>query len=1111
MANDQAALDAIRQLLQQEVSPTDWREHLRKTQKPRLVPELTASDDDFLEYWRWAETETPADAARQLKLVEICERRPPAFGAIARFLSPDSTVINDRLKSLWDRVSSEHNEASHELAQALREWLMLNSQYFRDELVEAALGIGTGQTEALKRLVRIAPNLAFERLSAKQPKQDAADHSAALAGLARWGWDTSTEAMHQSWIERLKQIAADRSAPLKARSTAFAAVLSVPWPERDSWFLGLFRQPRTKPQEKYEADDNPLAGGVASAPDYWIPQIIPLVTDKDAVVRANAVDCLIQFQNEKARRDALLPILPWVGDRKWVLGADKYSRLRLLQSLTDIEIPECVPHLKKSVLGDKGPELAATAKAIAHYKTTELIAPLKAAARRETESLYRRDAVRALLELDGFTAIEIGRGLRDYALKVAELPDGRWTDESWEKIEKQPHDLLLDVGHEVSRFGVCNDEATKSTLELLKPLVATNPRAAAIISKAIVGWPTPSSYRESIRRLREGDFPAEWLRELIDAKTQFATAFKETSDLAGVAAGIQVAIIANPEAIKRILAGDDPKSKLALLACARVKRLELPIPEVSAFLDGQDKDLVSAADHYLEVLDTPVARQELQKRSRGQARVLGSQLNFSAFEMEKGEISKSERKLRDLVLSPDGPDEIYALLSEGNFGGDGQRALLVYKDHALIHRIDGNGRTRKYDLSTAELNALRDWIVGNDVANLPAYDEGTMDGIQLQYVHITRDGGERVFMNNPPGGPMGAASFSPGISEPRPDPIVYGELTRRMMHLNEKPMEVVYESFQGLAGFRIVHAREDGEVFGLIFENGRLLAGINVGYPKPIEWHKVAGEAMADEFEIRPPDPPERERWPDFTIREDDVVAVREGPLAGKRISPATREKDKLEGLWISGPAGAPELLARGDFANLVLSGGGEWIVVAKAATAKSWAAPNGVVRIHLRDKRMIPVDLPPAENFNPLAWIAAHQRVLLYRQRDDPRLLPPRDKPDPNAGPENPEYHLLDPITGKLERLEGEFRPLRRLEGHDLQPTGKPNEFWAAIIEKADDPEPTTVLGKYSTQQFRFIESVRFPGTWFKSWHCVIDQSNRCAWIAVNGDLLRVHLPETD
>ena len=43
----------------------------------------------------------------------------------------------------------------------------------------------------------------------------------------------------------------------------------------------------------------------------------------------------------------------------------------------------------------------------------------------------------------------------------------------------------------------------------------------------------------------------------------------------------------------------------------------------------------------------------------------------------------------------------------------------------------------------------------------------------------------------------------------------------------------------------------------------------------------------------------------------------------------------------------------------------------------------------------MFNVDLPPADNFDPVAWIEARKRALIYRQRD----------PDGKAGPEKPEF----------------------------------------------------------------------------------------------------------
>lgn len=432
--------------------------------------------------------------------------------------------------------------------------------------------------------------------------------------------------------------------------------------------------------------------------------------------------------------------------------------------------------------------------------------------------------------------------------------------------------------------------AAKAIIKDIQQLERTNQRAAEVLWNALARWPTSSAYTASIQRLRTGHFTATWLLALLDAKTKLPEALREVRDLRGTPRGVQVALSGDRSLIDDVLKSDDAAAKRALLACARATRIDLPLEPLTQMLDSENEQLAAAADRYLDAMDTVETRAALKKRAANRRREFGTQLNFSAFAMEKGEISRTEKKLREFFNRDDPPREIYALLSEGNFGSDGQRALLVYDGRTVLRCADGNGRIRERDVSPAEFSALRDWIEKNNVADLPPYDEGTMDGIQLQYVHLTADGGERVFMNNPPGGPVGAASFSPGISEPRPDPIVYGELTRRMMKLNQVPMPVLYPALKGLEGYHVVHVKEDGRVAGLRVRNGQLFTGALVSYDKPLEWHRLSESGLAKEFVIEKPvvDPTINHNEP------DKGFDVHEGPLAGKRLQADWGRQDGL-------------------------------------------------------------------------------------------------------------------------------------------------------------------------------------------------------------------------
>ena len=79
----------------------------------------------------------------------------------------------------------------------------------------------------------------------------------------------------------------------------------------------------------------------------------------------------------------------------------------------------------------------------------------------------------------------------------------------------------------------------------------------------------------------------------------------------------------------------------------------------------------------------------------------------------------------------------------------------------------------------------------------------------------------------------------------------------------------------------------------------------------------------------------------------------------------------------------------------------------------------------------------------------------------------------------------------------------------HELQPTGKPNEFWAALHSSVVDPKlQTTTIGRFDSYNFRFEPVLTFPDVEFDSSNFFVDQSEHRIWLNVNGDLLLLSLP---
>jgi hypothetical protein len=265
---------------------------------------------------------------------------------------------------------------------------------------------------------------------------------------------------------------------------------------------------------------------------------------------------------------------------------------------------------------------------------------------------------------------------------------------------------------------------------------------------------------------------------------------------------------------------------------------------------------------------------------------------------------------------------------------------------------------------------------------------------------------------------------------------------------------------------------------------------------KPVEWHRVTESGLMNEFVAE-----KTEIDPTVNQYETDKgYDVYEEPLTGRRLQAEFASMgNRKDGLWALRKHEKAELIAEGVFGRPVLCLSGEWIVVAKTPTGKMWNVPNGVVRIHLPDKRMFDVDLPPADNFDPVAWIEARKRVLLYRQRD----------PDGKVGPKTPEFHIVDPLTGAHEKVEGEFRPFFDARRHPLQSTGSPNEFWGTLHSSIVDPKlHTTTLGRFDSSSFRFTPLVSFPDVEFDSAGVCVDEKSQQIWVNVNGDLLSVSLP---
>jgi hypothetical protein len=295
-----------------------------------------------------------------------------------------------------------------------------------------------------------------------------------------------------------------------------------------------------------------------------------------------------------------------------------------------------------------------------------------------------------------------------------------------------------------------------------------------------------------------------------------------------------------------------------------------------------------------------------------------------------------------------------------------------------------------------------DYLRVNAVDGLSPLTLEVYDGIQLEHVHLTRHGGRRVFMNNPGQG-----------RDLQPDDTVYDGLVGiyRDLVRDKSLLKVEYPNAPRL---KIELPEEKLPVTTLWGDGERILVRSRPPGYSHDAWFTVTGERAEGELPVIP-------------SARDPLMPIPAGALFSGDIGVGEHPKTKKLGLWRGAGIGG-DWIADGRYASPVLSEDHSWVVVSRAL-GPSWAQPNDVVRIALDSKKLIAIDLPPADDLSVIARLPTTGQIVLQRQQS-----PSAPGVKPVSGPEKAEYHLLDAKTGKLEGVTGEFSPLEHQTWRPLQ-----------------------------------------------------------------------------
>jgi hypothetical protein len=494
-------------------------------------------------------------------------------------------------------------------------------------------------------------------------------------------------------------------------------------------------------------------------------------------------------------------------------------------------------------------------------------------------------------------------------------------------------------------------------------------------------------------------------------------------------------------------------------------------------------------------------------RNSGQVKIRGGLPN------EVSPFPQWEERLQGEILRNDGPEEIFALLTS-EYSRVASLIIRVRGGRAKIYFYQDLARELYREMTDLELEKLRTFINERSIDDLKPDIPGGNHVYPHEYLHLKKEGGRRVIIGTSPLGFF----------------IKYHEIYKFFSQfVRSDGLKARYEIMDNLKGGEVLFVDMEEAVQGVCTSNGSIQ--VLLGQKGALS---ALGELLIEKYDLSSTE------WRYFSQGRlgDKVNPLAVCPIISAiddnvpenlpRTEDGRRQADphqtwqsrvkngtilgadwgQISGLWKFSARHKPQLLATGPYFSPITTPDGKWVVAAKGRGYQGDRL--GFVRVSLETGRQYKIDLPSipdtwegVDSVETVAFVPAHNKILLRLLRVGSALL-------------EWENFLLDPATGLSEKVSGEFSPLTQQSYRPLQPTGRPNEFWAAIPrewlspnEPVDAEKNYTEIGRYNTKSFVFIPLIKFPKMMFDSMQIWGDEAEDKVYLAYNGHLLRLSLQQ--
>ncbi|HKE04449.1 MAG TPA: HEAT repeat domain-containing protein [Blastocatellia bacterium] len=828
----------------------------------------------------------------------------------------------------------------------------------------------------------------------------------------------------------------------------------------------------------------------------WLPLVGALADHSQRAVHDAAVKCLVEFladQPDDVMKEAARRLASWLSDPNW---ARREDRLRFINNLSGLEMPELIPGLIWVLEHDDAPDnRAAAAEALTQYRDPRAVPALRHALESEGCEWNRGKIITALAESGGFSDDEMAEAVEAYARAVVFEKGERKIDSAEYGKSDKSLSLKVSIGrvlHESETF-----QATEGLAMMLceraGALRAKQPGVARQILWTIEGAPLRVAQINLVERIGEGWADVESITLALRTRE---TLRKGASDelyglikQGGYAAGVAAAILNDEREWKSALEGDDAKAQLALLACARYLRDKMPVELAAKLLNSPNRALVKAAEGYLEVEDSAEARKLVLARHPGETYILGDLTAISNDSMFIDYAQTYEDALRKELRGRTGLDEIYAVLqmdSEEDFNGVIIR-VRGGKAEMSVHYTEGRRNVRR--LTDNEFEELKSFTSRQEIEDLGPQSyigEDEKTRWNYEYLRLTKESGRRIALDD--------------LQRAPKNPTRHEELSGLFYRLSRSGgFTVRYTIEDKISGVEVIYADKRQSVLRVCAEGGEIRALIE---EKGAEYRQGGATATPEWREFSSGKPGEVKDEPSAcralntsSTAPKDAAVIRHNPFGQPAQSDGALFYAKYgedRGIWKTEPGMDPVKIVSGNYNGPVITPDGKWLVAIKSFNDAGKSVQQ-LIRHNLQNGEEFAVALPQDTFITWLVYIAAHGKVLLLNIGSYGKV---------GSGDQS---YLLDPETGTVQPVKGEFRPLTSAVSRAPQSAGDPNAFWAAIY---DWKKRTTSFGRYDSKNFVYTPLLEFPELELKSDDIWVDATSGKIWFAYKGHLLRLPMP---